>query len=117
MDTRLNLDDVTAEIRERVPDWEGRGLEVGPVTWRDEEDKSPELKVDRTDVLEPVSVGIAVRTNGQEGRLVIYKEGWADISVFDSEENNDVNEVIGWEDWFTLDAVGSVIDRFVCLFR
>jgi hypothetical protein len=114
METRLNLDVVAAGIRERVPNWEGRGQEVGPITWRD--GGSRELTVDRTDVLEPDSVGVLVRTNGQEGQLVMYRGGWAEISFCDSEKNDEVIEVIGWEDWITLDAVGSVVDRFGCLF-
>ena len=80
VERRVDLDQVAGLISRHAFAWEESGLMVGPLTWRDAATGWPSpLMEDRGQVVEPDSVGVAVRKDGQEGHLVVFGGGWADL--------------------------------------
>ena len=84
MERRIDLDQVAGLISGHAAAWEQAGLAVGALTWRDVGVPWPyPLKADRAEVADADSVGIAMSKREQEGRLVIFRGGWADLVVRD----------------------------------
>jgi hypothetical protein len=79
----LDLDQVATTLTGLRPGWVAQGLTAGPLTWRDASASWPRpLLTNRSTVLEPESVGITLTAaDGREGRLVIWRGGWADVDV------------------------------------
>jgi hypothetical protein len=79
----LDLDQVDAVLAGLKHQWQQQGLIVRPLLWSDARDSWPRtLHTDRSQVAEPESVGLTLTgPDGREGRLVIWRGGWADIHV------------------------------------
>ena len=78
-----DLDEVASTLTNLRPGWVAQGLTAGTLTWRDASASWPRpLLTNRSTVLEPESVGITLTAaDGREGRLVIWRGGWADVDV------------------------------------
>jgi hypothetical protein len=73
------LDLAVGEIVRRVEGWRTRGFDVGSVTWREQgEGWPPSLKTERDNVVQPDSIGVAVRRGEQEASVVLFDGGWCD---------------------------------------
>ncbi len=113
MDDRIDLDVAAQEIEARRHVWRDAGIAVGETTWRDEADGWPwKLKTSRSNVRTPDSVGVALSKGDQEGSVVLFRGGWADLLYWNGKEGEVVDEAPGWDDWLTIDAFGSLLDRF-----
>lgn len=79
----LDLDQVASALDGLQQGWAGQGLTAGPLTWRDARASWPRpLLTDRSAILEPESVGITLTAaDDRQGRLVIWRGGWADLDV------------------------------------
>jgi hypothetical protein len=79
----LDLDQVASALDGLQPGWADQGLTAGPLTWPDARTSWPRpLLTDRSAVLEPESVGISLTAaDDSQGRLVIWRGGWADVDV------------------------------------
>ena len=79
----LDLDQVAAVLAGLRPGWREQGLVVRPFLWRDARGSWPQiLHTDRGKVAEPESVGLTLTAaDGREGRLVIWRGGWADVDL------------------------------------
>jgi hypothetical protein len=79
----LDLDQVAGTLAGLRAGWISQGLTAGPITWRDARASWPKpLITDRSAVIEPESVGITLTASvGHEGRLVIWRGGWADVEL------------------------------------
>ena len=119
MDRWIDLDQVAGLIFSHVVAWEQAGLAVGALTWRDVGVPWPyPLKADRGEVVDADSVGVAVGKQEQEGRLVIFRGGWADLEYWTGHLSDDpVVEAPGADDPMTLTDVERLLERFVSLFR
>lgn len=79
----LDLDRVAGLISSHAATWARAGLVVGALTWRDVGVPWPyRLKAHRGEVADADSVGVEVRKDEQEGRLVIFHGGWADLEYW-----------------------------------
>jgi hypothetical protein len=119
VDSLINLDEAVIEIFRRVQAWEAMGLLVGPVTWRDQsEGWPPPFKTERSVVGDADSIGVRVQKGTQEGSVVLFRGGWADLEYWSGEVNNEpIVEAPGWEEWLTVERFGQLLDRFVAMFR
>ncbi len=83
MSSPLDLDRVAAVLAGLRPQLMEQGLVVRPLLWRDARQSWPQtLHTDRGKVIEPESVGLTLTgPDGREGRLVIWRGGWADVDV------------------------------------
>ena len=119
MERRLDLDQVAGLISGHAAAWEQAGLAVGALTWRDVGVPWPyPLKADRAEVADADSVGIAMSKREQEGRLVIFRGGWADLEYWTGHPSDDpVVEAPGANDPMTLTDVGQLLEHFASLFR
>ena len=82
MDKLIDLDTVAAELERRRAVWTAAGFTVGPLTWRDAAAGWPQpLVTDRSAVIDPESVGVRLRDDGQEAELVLWTGGWADLTA------------------------------------
>lgn len=80
---RIDLDLAVLEIAHRIDAWRAAGLTVGAVTWRDRGEPWPyPLKVDRGAVKDADSIGVAVQKGSQEGAVVLFDGGWADLEYW-----------------------------------
>lgn len=76
------------------------------------------LKTDRSEAANANSVGVAVRKQGQEGSLVIFRGGWADLEYRAGRQfDAPVAEAPGVGDPMTLADVEQLLERFASLFR
>jgi hypothetical protein len=77
----IDLDRVAGKLTELRPGWTQRGLTIGELTWRDAAAAWPQpIVTDRNQVADPESLGITLTaSNGNEGFLVIWRGGWADV--------------------------------------
>jgi hypothetical protein len=118
MDRLVDLDQVAALMTRHISSWEESGLVVGALTWRDEAAPWPSrLREDRRLVADPDSVGVAVRKDGQQGQLVIFRGGWADLEYWSGDASHQpVFEAPGWNDWLDLPATDLLLRRFAALF-
>jgi hypothetical protein len=119
VDDRVDLDRAVLEIARRLETWRKQGLRPSEVTWRDKgEGWQPLLKTERSAVVDPDSIGVAVRKADQLGRVVLYRGGWADLEYWSGNPTEDaVVESPGWEDWLTVERFGDLLDRFAALFE
>jgi hypothetical protein len=118
MESRVDLDQVAALITRHAVAWEESGLGAGALTWRDAAASWPSrLRGDRGQVAEPDSVGVAVRKHGQEGQLVVFRGGWADLEYWSGGASDEpVIEAPGWDDWLDLPGIDRLLRRFAALF-
>lgn len=118
MESRVDLDQVAGLISRHAFAWEESGLVVGALTWRDAAGSWPSpLREDRGQVAEPDSVGVAVRKHEQEGRLVVFRGGWADLEYWSGGSSDEpVIEAPGWDDWMDLPGIERLLRRFADLF-
>jgi hypothetical protein len=60
---------------------------------------------------------VAVRKDGQEGRLVVFRGGWADLEYWSGGASDEpVIEAPGWDDWLDLPGIDRLLRRFAVLF-
>ncbi|NUU16936.1 hypothetical protein HP550_06690 [Cellulomonas humilata] len=82
MDHLVDLDVLASRLRPVVSEWRSRsGIDVGPLTWRDELASWPQpILTDRSSIEVPESVGLRVR-RGQvdELEVCVWTGGWADV--------------------------------------
>ena len=118
LDERIDLDEAVQQIASRTPGWRAAGMTVGEPTWRDENEPwPPSMKVDRAEVRSPDSVGVRCTKGVQEGSLVLFKGGWADLEFWAGAHTDVVVEAPGWEDWLDLEGFGALLDRFGSMFQ
>ena len=119
MSPRIDLDDAAKQIAARRDAWVSSGLDVGQVTWREQgEGWPPTLKTGRKDVVSADSIGIEVRKGAQEGSVVLFDGGWADLLWWAGDAGDDlVDEAPGWDDWLDVERFGALLDRFASMFR
>ena len=118
MESRVDLDQVAGLIARHAFAWEESGLVVGPLTWSDAAWQWPSpLREDRGQVAEPDSVGVTVRKYGQEGQLVVFRGGWADLEYWSGDASDEpVTEAPGWDDWMAIPGIDRLLWRFAVLF-
>lgn len=118
MESWVDLDQVAGLISRHAFACNEPGLVVGPLTWRDTAGPWPfPLRVDRGQVAEPDSVGVMVRKHEQEGQLVVFRGGWADLDYWSGVPSDDpLIEAPGWDDWMDLPAIDRPLRRFPDLF-
>jgi hypothetical protein len=119
MENRVDLDQVAGLISRHAFAWKQSGLVVGALTWRDEAAPWPcPLREDRGQVAEPDSVGIMVRGHQREGRLVVFRGGWADLEYWGGGPSDmPVLEAPGWDNWMDLPGIERLLRRFASLFE
>lgn len=119
MENRVDLDQVARLISRHAFAWKQSGHVVGALTWRDEAAPWPSrLREDRSQVAEPDSVGVMVRKHQQEGRLVVFRGGWADLEYWGGGPSDmPVLAAPGWENWMDLPGIERLLWRFASLFE
>ena len=116
MDNRIDLDQAAGLLARHVQEWRKVGLVADALTWRDIGEPWPfRIKVDRSAVIDADSVGVSAKKGGQEGRLVLYRGGWADIEHWSSSDKPTF-EALGTDDPLSLDDFDRVLDHFAGLF-
>jgi hypothetical protein len=110
---------VAGLISRHADAWKHTGLTVGALTWRDIGVPWPyPLKTDRREVTDADSVGVEARKQEQEGHLVIFRGGWADLEYWTGQRSDEpVVEAPGADDPMTLPDVEQLLERFAGLFR
>lgn len=118
MDQRIDLDTAAAQLMARVDRWRRRGIAVGAPTWREVgAGWPPVITTDRGVVVAADSLGVALSKGSQEGSVVLFAGGWADLLYWSGDPSDDpIDEVPGWEDWLTIERYGDLLDRFGALF-
>jgi hypothetical protein len=118
MESQVDPDQVAALISRHAFAWEESGLVVSALTWRDAAASWPSpLREERSQVVEPDSVGVAVRKHGEEGQLVVFRGGWADVAYWSGGASDEpVIEAPGWDDWLDLPGIDRLLRRFAALF-
>ena len=118
VDVRIDLDLAAEQIVRWRDEWEQRGINVGDLTWRELGEGGPRvLKTVRSDVQDTDSVGVALSKGRQEGSVVRYLGGWADLLFWNGEDAEVLDEAPGWENWLTVDAFGELLDRLGGFFK
>jgi hypothetical protein len=114
---RIDLDAAAEQIAVRRAEWHRRGIAASGTTWRDQgEGWPPPLKTDRRAVTDADSIGVALTKGVQEGSVVLYSGGWADLLYWDGRSDQALDEAPGWDDWLDLERFGQVLDRLTDLF-
>ncbi len=118
MESRIDLDQVAALISRHAIGWAEAGLVVGALAWRDVGKPWPfPLREDRSQVTEADSVGVTMRRHEQEGELVVFRGGWADLAYWSGRPLDEpVTEAPGWNDWMGLHDIERLLQRFAGLF-
>ena len=113
VERRVDLDQVAGLICRHAVAWERAGLVVGALTWRDAGVPWPyPLKADRCEVAGADSVGVEVRKQEQEGRLVIFRGGWADLEYWTGQRSDEpVLEAPGVDNPLTIPDIERLLDR------
>lgn len=119
MSKHIDLDEAAAQIAARRDAWVAAGLDVGQLTWREQgEGWPPSFKTARAEVVTADSIGVEVRKGTQEGTLVLFSGGWADLLWWSGEASGVVvDEAPRWNDWLDLDRFGALLDRFASLYE
>jgi hypothetical protein len=115
VDAKIDLDLAAGQVLARGAEWEARGLRVGPLTWRDQSRTWPhQVVVGRAQAAEPDSVGVKVMCGNEEGELVLYAGGWADVLYWGGEGASDVvDEMVGdCDSPLTGEGFARVLDDF-----
>ncbi len=77
----VDLDVLADRLQSVVEEWR-RVVDVGPLTWRDDEGGWPRaITPDRASVRTPDSLGLIVRKRNVDDvlKIVVYAGGWADV--------------------------------------
>lgn len=111
MESLLDLDAAASALKSRRDVWTQEGFEVGPLTWRDQAGPWPwMLNTLRSDIRDPFSVGIEIKHANIEGRVVLFRGGWADVELLDVRRIDEViDEAPNVPD---LKAFDEVLDHF-----
>lgn len=115
MQDAINLDAAVVELSSRVVRWRAAGFEVGDPTWRDQGEGWPSpFKTVRAEVLEPDSVGIAVRRGPKEGEVVLFAGGWCDVGFWSGlAADEPIAEAPGYDSPLTVGGYADVLDAFI----
>jgi hypothetical protein len=114
----IDLQAANAEIESRLAGWRDSGIDVGPVTWRDQgAGWPPTITPDRAAVIDPDSVGVQLRKGVQEGSVVLFTGAWADFLFWDGVADGVVDEAPGWDEPLTVEAFAALLDRLGGLFH
>ena len=117
VDPRIDLDAAAAELSERL----GRraDLSVGPLTWKDMHAAyDAPFPTDRSEIDIPYSVGVHVSRGVEEGSLVLYAGGWADLEYWSGSAADDpILRVPGYGDWLDVPRFAAVVDEFLDFFQ
>jgi hypothetical protein len=63
-------------------------------------------------------VGFIIRKHQQEGRVVVFPGGWADLEYRGGDPSDEpVLETPGWDDWMDLPGIERLLQRFADLFE
>jgi hypothetical protein len=118
MQSRIDLDEAARVVARRIGDWRRRGINATAVTWRDVGVPWPyPLKVNRAEVIEADSLGVALHKGDQEGRLVLFRGGWADMEYWSGDRGDEpLLEAPGWNEPMTLTDFEILLERFAGLF-
>ena len=119
MDAKIDLDEASAQIARRAIGWKARGLDVGVLTYRDQARRWPhQVVVGRENAAEPDSVCVEVRAGAEEGRVVLYAGGWADLEYWDgASSDGGLFETVGYDGPLTQEDFGRALDDFGAQFR
>jgi hypothetical protein len=119
MEPRIDLEEAARVLSAKLAGWRQSGIQVGAITWRDVGEPWPyPLKGNRAEVIDADSLGIALSKGKQEGRLVLFTGGWADLEYWSgSPEDGILTEAPGWDDWLTVADYNRLLDRFAGLFE
>ena len=64
------------------------------------------------------SVGVTVCAGEKEGRLVVFRGGWADLEYWGGGPSDmPVLEAPGWDNWMDLPGIERLLRRFASLFE
>ena len=118
MDNSIDLDEAARQIQQRIDDWRRAGLEVGAITWRDQgRGYPPPLVTNRTEAIDPDSIGVRITRGNAEGSAVLFKGGWVDFEWWDGlSQDSVVLDAPGYEQPLTIAEFGKVLDRLGDLF-
>jgi hypothetical protein len=111
----VDLDIAATELMRRVTEWRSAGFVVADPTWRDQGDGwPPQLKTDRSPVVRPDSIGVAVRHGIQEGEVVLFDGGWCDVTYWSGNpEAEPYQAAPGHPGGLTVDGYADVLDSFI----
>jgi len=109
----IDLDVAVLEIERRVRVWQGAGIDVGAITWRDQgEGWPPPFKTARAQVLDADSIGAVLRKGDQEGEVVLFKGGWCDFVYWSGRASDEPEQdAPGYPNEMTIEHFGAVLDR------
>jgi hypothetical protein len=81
----VDLDAAAATLARHLRDWGSIGCEADPITWRDAAAVwNAPLKTERSDALDPDSIGVRTRwPDSKEAHVVLFRGGWADVELVD----------------------------------
>ncbi len=114
---RIDLDEAAHQITIRRAEWVAAGLTVSQTTWREEGEFPPVLKTVRQEIANPDSIGIQITKDKQEGSVVLFKGGWADLLWWSGASPEDcVEEAPGWGNWLDIEDFAVVLDRLGSMF-
>lgn len=117
VENRIDLDAAAEFIAARRRHWQELGITASDTTWRDQgRGWPPPITTQRSEVVDPDSIGVALRKGSQEGSVVLFRGGWADFLYWDGAEEV-IDEAPGYGHWLNLDAFGSVLDPLTTAFR
>jgi hypothetical protein len=120
MESRVDLDLAVGLISRHAIAWEESGLAAGALTWGDAAGPWPcPLREDRSQVTEPDSAGVTVRKGEQQGRLVVFRGGWADLEYWSggSSDGQVTRYLAGTTGWTFLVSSGCYGGSLTCLAR
>jgi hypothetical protein len=119
VERRIDLDVAVREIEARAKLWRANGITVGDVTWRDQAEGWPwVLKTNRAEVRDGDSIGARCTKGDQEGAVVLFTGGWADLEYWSGDVDEEpLMEIVGYGEWLSLESFGVLLDRFGALFR
>ncbi len=113
----VDLDAAAVPLTAKRLEWVERGLDVGLITWAEGQTTTNPLVTDRARIVTPYSLGVRVASGSEEGELVLYAGGWADLIYWDGSSDQPTQRVPGWDEG-GLDQQGWVdlLDEFGSLF-
>ena len=74
------------------------------------------LSSERSSVTMPYSIGVRCTKGSQEGSLVLFRGGWADLEYWAGGDADVVVEAPGWENWLSIASFAALLDRFFNMF-
>ncbi|KNX37184.1 hypothetical protein [Luteipulveratus halotolerans] len=117
MDLHIDLDAAAAELTVRLS--KRCDLDISPLTWKDMgDDYDTPWATERATIRAPYSVGVEVHRGSEEGRLVLYAGGWADLEYWSGSASDDVvDRAPGYNDWLDVPRFAAVVGEFLEHFR